>query len=138
MGIGAGFGIAGLIAALLGAFLPFLGLFVGWVGLALATVGALFGDKGFAIATANEPEILLIDEVLAVGDIGFQQKCYQRIGDLKSKGSTIVLVSHFLSELTKVCDRGACMEKGKIVSVGSIHEIGLEYHRILGLDQEQV
>lgn len=90
---------------------------------------------GFAIATANEPEVLLIDEVLAVGDIGFQQKCYERIGELKKKGSTIVLVSHFLSELTKVCDRGACMENGRILKIGSIHDIGLEYHRILGLDQ---
>jgi ABC-type polysaccharide/polyol phosphate transport system ATPase subunit len=88
---------------------------------------------GFAIATANDPEILLIDEVLAVGDVAFQQKCYTRIDELKAKGSTIVLVSHFLSELAKVCDRGACIENGVVQKVGTIHEVGVHYHGILGI-----
>ncbi|MCB0793184.1 MAG: ABC transporter ATP-binding protein [Flavobacteriales bacterium] len=88
---------------------------------------------GFAIATANDPEVLLIDEVLAVGDIAFQQKCYQRIDELKRKGCTIVFVSHFLGELQKICDRAACVEKGRIVKIGTTHEVGMHYHGILGI-----
>ncbi|MBL7952701.1 MAG: ABC transporter ATP-binding protein [Flavobacteriales bacterium] len=88
---------------------------------------------GFAIATATDPEVLLIDEVLAVGDVAFQQKCYERIGELKRNGCTIIFVTHFLSEIQRICDRAACMELGTIVKVGSTHEVGLYYHGILGI-----
>lgn len=88
---------------------------------------------GFAVATATDPEILLIDEVLAVGDVAFQQQCYQRIGELKQGGCTIVFVTHFLSEIQRICDRAACMENGTIVKVGSTHEVGVHYHGILGI-----
>lgn len=88
---------------------------------------------GFAIATATDPEILLIDEVLAVGDVAFQQQCYQRIEELKRGGCTIVFVTHFLSEIQRICDRAACMEAGTVVKVGSTHDVGLHYHNILGI-----
>ncbi len=88
---------------------------------------------GFSIATANDPDILLIDEVLAVGDAEFQQRCHARIADLKQKGSTVVLVSHSLGEVQRVCDRAACLEDGRIVSVGQPHDVGMHYHQLLGI-----
>jgi ABC-type polysaccharide/polyol phosphate transport system ATPase subunit len=89
---------------------------------------------GFSIATANEPDVLLIDEVLAVGDAGFQQKCYDRIAGMRSRGTTVVLVSHSLGEVQRICDRAACMERGRIEIVGHPHEVGLHYHRLLGIE----
>ena len=89
---------------------------------------------GFSIATANDPDILLIDEVLAVGDAEFQQRCHARIGELKRNGSTVVLVSHSLGEVQRVCDRAACVEDGRIVSVGHPHEVGMHYHQLLGIN----
>ncbi|MBK8340772.1 MAG: ABC transporter ATP-binding protein [Flavobacteriales bacterium] len=88
---------------------------------------------GFAIATANDPEILLIDEVLAVGDAEFQMRCYAHIDTLKSKGSTVIFVSHSLGEVQKLCDRAGCMEHGRMVMVGGTHEVGMHYHRLLGI-----
>ena len=88
---------------------------------------------GFAIATANDPDLLLIDEVLAVGDAGFQEKCYARIAEMKQAGSTIVLVSHSLGEVQRLCDRSACMEAGTLVAVGDPHTVGLHYHKLLGI-----
>ncbi|HQW05410.1 MAG TPA: ABC transporter ATP-binding protein [Flavobacteriales bacterium] len=88
---------------------------------------------GFAIATATDPEILLIDEVLAVGDVAFQQQCYRRIEALKAKGCTIVFVSHMLGEVQRICDRAACVEAGTIVKVGTTHEVGMYYHELLGI-----
>lgn len=88
---------------------------------------------GFSIATANEPDILLVDEALAVGDAGFQRKCYERIASIKQRGGTVVLVSHSLGEVQRVCDRAACMEHGRVVVVGHPHEVGLHYHRLLGI-----
>ncbi len=88
---------------------------------------------GFSIATANEPDVLLIDEVLAVGDAAFQRKCHEHIAQLRSRGTTIVLVSHALGEVQQVCDRAACMEQGRIVRIGHPHEVGLHYHQLLGI-----
>lgn len=89
---------------------------------------------GFSIATANEPDVLLIDEVLAVGDAGFQLKCYDRIEAMRARGTTVVLVSHSLAEVQRICGRAACMEQGRVVRVGHPHEVGLHYHRLLGID----
>jgi len=89
---------------------------------------------GFAIATATDPDILLIDEVLAVGDVAFQRQCYARIDELKARGCTIVFVTHMLSEIQRICDRAACMENGTVVKVGNTHEVGVHYHGLLGID----
>ncbi len=88
---------------------------------------------GFAIATATDPDVLLIDEVLAVGDVAFQQQCYRRIEELKAQGCTIVFVTHILGEIQRVCDRAACMENGTVVLVGGTHEVGVHYHGLLGI-----
>lgn len=88
---------------------------------------------GFSIATADDPDILLVDEALAVGDAGFQQKCYQRIEELKRRGGSVVLVSHSLGEVQRVCDRAACMENGRVVAIGHPHAVGMKYHELLGI-----
>jgi len=69
---------------------------------------------GFAIAAQVDPDILLIDEVLAVGDLSFQKKCFERIKELKKRGKTILFVSHDLNAVREVCDRTIWLNEGKI------------------------
>ena len=73
---------------------------------------------GFAIAAFLEPELLLVDEVLAVGDLRFQEKCYEHIAGLQQQGVTIVMVSHDLAAVQRFSDRAALMERGHIVAIG--------------------
>jgi lipopolysaccharide transport system ATP-binding protein len=74
---------------------------------------------GFAIAIHAELDILLVDEVLAVGDTLFQYKCYERINELKSRGATIVLVSHAMSVVERVCERTLVLDHGKPIYLGA-------------------
>lgn len=76
----------------------------------------------FSIAIALHPDILIIDEVLAVGDVGFQEKCYKRILDIKNSGSTIVFVSHSMADVQHICDKACVLEKGKIIYDGDVKE----------------
>lgn len=78
---------------------------------------------GFAIAAVSEPEILIVDEVLAVGDINFQKKCYDYLFRLKRQGSTIVLVSHSIGAIWSVCDRGLFMRKGAAAALDTVENI---------------
>lgn len=82
---------------------------------------------GFAIAVHIEAEIILIDEVLAVGDKDFKKKCYAKIRELKKEGKTIVIVSHHLKPLKKICDRAMILQKGKVVATGDIDTIIDQY-----------
>lgn len=75
---------------------------------------------GFAVASQLEPDILLIDEVLAVGDAAFRAKCYRRLSELMEAGTAFVLVSHSHHTLLTVCQRGVAMDKGKIFASGMI------------------
>jgi len=85
---------------------------------------------GFAIASCLTPEILLVDEVLAVGDYRFKWKCLERIKNLKASGVTIVLVSHNASDLMRTCERGLLMKKGRLVYLGPLAEALHEYEKI--------
>lgn len=76
----------------------------------------------FSIAIALHPDILIIDEVLAVGDVGFQEKCYKRILEIKNSGSTIVFVSHSMADVQHICDKACVLEKGKIIYYGDVKE----------------
>lgn len=78
---------------------------------------------GFAIAAFMEPEILLVDEVLAVGDARFQEKCYDHIATLQRKGVTIIMVSHDLSAVERFSDRAALMERGRMVLIGTPQQV---------------
>src|ERR1700688_4490656 len=76
----------------------------------------------FAVAAHLEPEILLVDEVLAVGDIAFQKKCLGKMGDVARAGRTVVLVSHQLNQIRRLCQRAAWVDGGTIRQNGPTHE----------------
>ena len=82
---------------------------------------------GFAIAANVEPEILLIDEVLAVGDASFQQRCYEKIEEFRRDGRTIVLVSHGLEQVEQMCDHVAWIDKGEVREIGQSYEVVSSY-----------
>ena len=84
---------------------------------------------GFSIAAHLEPDILLVDEVLAVGDGEFQAKCLQRIRDLRRQGVTIVFISHDLTAVEQLCDAAVLMDHGTVIDRGNPHEIVARYHR---------
>jgi ABC-type polysaccharide/polyol phosphate transport system ATPase subunit len=86
---------------------------------------------GFSVAMHVNPDVLLLDEVLAVGDEAFQLKCFGRIGDFKRAGGTIVFVSHDPSAVERVCDRAMMLEQGRIVEEGPAGEVVRAYHRRL-------
>ena len=82
---------------------------------------------GFAVATALQPDILLIDEVLAVGDVRFRWKCLERIKRLRESGVSLILVSHHSADLMRTCTKGLVLEAGKRTFDGSIEEAVLGY-----------
>jgi lipopolysaccharide transport system ATP-binding protein len=84
---------------------------------------------GFAIAAHLDPEILLLDEVLAVGDAAFQAKCMQRIKELEENGTTIVFISHDLTAVERLCDRVVLMRHGRIAQEGRSRDVIREYHQ---------
>jgi lipopolysaccharide transport system ATP-binding protein len=90
---------------------------------------------GFAIAAHLEPHILLVDEVLAVGDAEFQGKCLQRIQDLKRQGTTSLFISHDLTAIERLCDSAVLLERGEIAATGAPHDVVAAYHRRLTADE---
>ena len=70
---------------------------------------------GFSIATIYTPDILIVDEILAVGDFAFQKKCEKRIGDMLNSGTTLLLVSHSTEQVRRICDRAVLINKGKML-----------------------
>lgn len=82
---------------------------------------------GFAVAINVEPEILIIDEVLAVGDEEFQARCFRKIEQFRREGRTIVFVSHGLSQVSQLCDDALWLDKGRVRSIGPAYEIVSEY-----------
>ena len=84
----------------------------------------------FATSIQVEAEILLIDEVLAVGDAAFQQKCFEEFFRLKREGRTIVFVSHDMHSVERFCDRAMLMERGDMVQIGEPRAIGRAYHKL--------
>jgi len=81
----------------------------------------------FAVAAHLEPEILLVDEVLAVGDINFQKKCLGKMGDVAKAGRTVVLVSHQLSQIRRLCQRVVWVDAGQVRQNGNTHEVVSAY-----------
>ena len=86
---------------------------------------------GFAIAAHLDPDILLVDEVLAVGDADFQAKCLRRVRELKARGVTIVFISHDLTAVEQLCDRAVLLEKGGIAAIGDPAAVVAAYHQQL-------
>jgi len=86
---------------------------------------------GFSVATMFRPDILLIDEVLAVGDASFQEKCLQRIYEFRSLGTTIILVSHQTTEVEQHCDQALWIEHGEVAAFGGTQEVVARYRQAL-------
>jgi ABC-type polysaccharide/polyol phosphate transport system ATPase subunit len=86
---------------------------------------------GFSVAMHVQPDVLLLDEVLAVGDEAFQQKCYGRIWEFKQAGGTIVFVSHDPTAVARVCDHALMLDRGRVVESGQAEEVVRAYHRRL-------
>jgi ABC-2 type transport system ATP-binding protein len=86
---------------------------------------------GFAVAVHVDPEVLLIDEVLAVGDEAFQAKCLDRIGQFQRDGRTIVLVTHALDTVTQICDRAVMLHHGEVHAVGAPADVVREMRHVL-------
>lgn len=81
----------------------------------------------FAIAVHVEPDILLIDEVLAVGDMAFQQKCLDRVSEMRQAGCAVILVSHDNNAIQRLCDRAIWLRKGRQVAIGPAHLVVDQY-----------
>lgn len=81
----------------------------------------------FSVAINVEADVLLIDEILAVGDVSFQKKCFEKLREIKYSGTTIVIVSHSLQQIEQICDKSIWIEKGHIRQIGSPKEIHLKY-----------
>ncbi len=85
---------------------------------------------GFSVAIQVEAEVLLVDEVLAVGDASFQQKCFDAFDDLKGKNRTILYVTHDMGSIERFCDRGLVLERGDVVDEGHPEQITRTYNEI--------
>ncbi len=91
---------------------------------------------GFSVATDVQPEILIVDEVLSVGDSNFQKRCSDRIAQFRKHGTTILLVSHDLEAVKTMCDRVGWMERGELKTVGNTNDIITQYQA--GLTHENL
>ncbi len=88
----------------------------------------MYARLGFAIAVDDQPDILIVDEILGVGDEAFQRKCAVRIEEYRNKGATILLVSHNAALIESTCQKAAWLDQGQIKSTGTPHEV-LENYR---------
>ncbi len=77
----------------------------------------------FAIATSTNPDILIADEILAVGDYTFQEKCEERIKSLIQNGTTVILVSHSIGQIERLCNKASWLEKGRLLKSGNTQEV---------------
>ena len=86
---------------------------------------------GFSIATVVQPDILIVDEVLAVGDYAFQQKCEKRMNDMRKRGTTLLFVSHSIESVKEICDHALWLNKGVVQASGKVDSICEAYIKSL-------
>jgi ABC-type polysaccharide/polyol phosphate transport system ATPase subunit len=84
---------------------------------------------GFAVATAWEPDILIVDEVLAVGDEAFQRKCQARMRAFRDNGATVLMVSHSSATVQALCQRAVWLDHGVVRALGGAGEVTEQYHQ---------
>jgi lipopolysaccharide transport system ATP-binding protein len=84
---------------------------------------------GFSTIIHSAADILLIDEVLAVGDARFQVKCHQALHAFRKRGGTLVIVSHNMKEVSEVCDEGICLDLGRVVDAGPMAAVAARYQQ---------
>ncbi|HNZ15348.1 MAG TPA: ABC transporter ATP-binding protein [Anaerolineaceae bacterium] len=87
----------------------------------------MYARLGFAVATAHQPEILIVDEILSVGDEAFQRKCTDRIAGFRENGATVLMVSHNLDLIAGMCNRAAWLDHGKLIHIGNAEEVVAKY-----------
>ncbi len=92
----------------------------------------MYTRLAFSVAINVDADVLLVDEILAVGDAAFQAKCFEKLLDIKAKGTTIVIVSHSLAQVEQICERSIWIDGGKIRMVGSPNEVHPQYLEYMG------
>jgi len=104
---------------------PFIDMPVKWYS------SGMFVRLGFSVAAHLEADILLVDEVLAVGDAAFQIRCYERIEELRRGGTTLVFISHDLTSIERLCDRVLLMNHGRLAGAGAAADVIGQYHDLV-------
>jgi ABC-type polysaccharide/polyol phosphate transport system ATPase subunit len=92
----------------------------------------MFVRLGFAVAVAVDPAVLLVDEILSVGDLAFQVKCFDRMMEVRDGGTTVVVVSHNLNAIRRMCDRSIVLDSGRVCHDGGTEDGVARFHEILG------
>lgn len=82
---------------------------------------------GFAIATSTKPDVLIVDEILGVGDYKFQKKCEERINEIIKEGASVILVSHTIEQIKNMCDKALWLRRGETVMWGDVEEVCSAY-----------
>lgn len=82
---------------------------------------------GFSIATVSKPDILIVDEVLAVGDYNFQQKCHKRMEELLNDGTTLLFVSHSIEQVKQLCSKAIWLDRSEVKAIGEVNDIAQLY-----------
>jgi len=85
---------------------------------------------GFSVAMNVDADVLLFDEVLAVGDMAFKVKCFERIEELRNSNATILFVSHSVRMVQRLCDQAVLLDKGRVISEGTADEVASDYYRL--------
>lgn len=98
----------------------------------------MFMRLGFSVAVHTDPELLVVDEVLAVGDMPFQVRCMDRIREMRASGVGVLFVSHNMSAVLELADRAILLEKGRTVAAGATREVVGQYHARLQEDSERL
>ena len=83
----------------------------------------MLSKLGFSIATIVDPDILILDEVLGVGDITFRKKSKEKLKSLMESHTTVLLVSHSINEIRSICDKAIWIDKGRVVEVGEVNSV---------------
>jgi ABC-type polysaccharide/polyol phosphate transport system ATPase subunit len=96
----------------------------------------MFVRLGFSVAVAVDPAVLLVDEILSVGDLAFQVKCFDRMMEVRDAGTTVVVVSHNLNAIRRMCDRSIVLDSGRVCHDGDTQEGIARFHEILGATDE--
>lgn len=94
----------------------------------------MYTRLAFAVATSVNPDILVMDEILAVGDLGFQQKCFDRLKRFREANKTILLVTHDMAKIVEHCDRAVLLNEGRMIANGNPMEVTELYKTVAGVE----
>jgi lipopolysaccharide transport system ATP-binding protein len=97
----------------------------------------MFVRLAFSVAISVDPDVLIVDEALAVGDEGFQRKCLARIDEMKNQGVAILFVSHAMSMINQLCDRAVLFDRGEVILDGSPRVVGSAYYKICNATKDE-